>query len=303
MYESLNKLHQCVINGILDPLIIEAAQRNLNFIGECEVLDFKQQLPVSTYEYAKITRDLIAMHNSYGGFLVFGIREIDKDRTFEIIGIANEKINIAKIRDLIKSYTGSELRIHANSVAINGKNLDILFIAKRGKNENPVKFIRNGPEEKPGKLCFKKGDVVFREIQTNSLAELSDHYEFLYSPRHPPSIELSIKEFNENSPLEHNLPDRSLVCSKFIGRLEILGDLWTWLADDFSRVRLIAGEGGLGKTSLAYRFAEAVASVRVKPFEKVVWLTAKKDSLSRLKTLIAITIRSTLKMPFRCSKQ
>jgi len=48
------------------------------------------------------------------------------------------------------------------------------------------------------------------------------------------------------------------------------------LADDFARVRLIAGEGGLGKTSLAYRFAEEVATRRVKPFEQVVWLTAKK---------------------------
>jgi hypothetical protein len=52
--------------------------------------------------------------------------------------------------------------------------------------------------------------------------------------------------------------------------------LWAWLADDFSRVRLIAGEGGLGKTSLAYKFAEEMASRRVKPFEKIVWLTAKK---------------------------
>ena len=41
-------------------------------------------------------------------------------------------------------------------------------------------------------------------------------------------------------------------------------------------MRLIAGEGGLGKTSLAYRFAEEIASRRVKPFEQIVWITAKK---------------------------
>ena len=117
----------------------------------------------------------------------------------------------------------------------------------------------HGREEKPGKLCFKRGDVVFRRIESNAVAQRPEDYDFLYSSRRPPSIELTPADAIDDDPLEHNLPDRDFVCSRFVGRSDDLGDLWTWLADDFSRVRLIAGEGGLGKTSLAYRFVEAVS--------------------------------------------
>jgi len=114
-------------------------------------------------------------------------------------------------------------------------------------------------------------------MESNAIAEQADDYDFLYSARRPPSIEMSLTGFGNEEPLEHNLPDRTFICSRFVGRKDYLYNLWTWLEDDFSRVRLIAGEGGLGKTSLAYRFAEEVASRRIKPYEQVVWLTAKKQ--------------------------
>ncbi|MDN3923228.1 ATP-binding protein [Roseateles violae] len=276
MSENVIRLHKCVLAGVLDSSILSAVQVDATALQECEVLDFKQQAPTTDLEYAKTARDLVALHNSYGGFLVFGVREIERDRAFELIGVVPGSVQIGKLRDLARAYTGSELRIQASSKVLDGKCLEIVWIAKRSVGESPVKFTKNGPEEKPGKLCFKRGDVVFRRIESNAVAQLPDDYDFLYSPRRPPSIELSATDFSDEDPLEHNLPDRVLVCSKFVGRREVLGDLWTWLADDFSRVRLIAGEGGLGKTSLAYRFAEEVASRRVKPFEQVVWLTAKK---------------------------
>lgn len=276
MSENVVRLHKCVLAGALDPSILGAIHADAAALQECEVLDFKQQVPISDFEYAKTARDLVALHNSYGGFLVFGVGETEKDRAFELIGVAPTSINIGKLRDLTRTYTGSELRMQVSSMEIEGKCLEIVWIAKRSIGESPIKFAKNGPEEKPGKPCFKRGDVVFRRIENNAVAQLPDDYDFLYSPRRPPSIELSATDFPDEDPLEHNLPDRALVCSKFVGRREVLGELWAWLSDDFSRVRLIAGEGGLGKTSLAYRFAEEVASRRVKPFGQVVWLTAKK---------------------------
>lgn len=276
MSEYVIRLHKCVFAGVLDPTILSSIQVDPTALHECEVLDFKQQAPATDLEYAKTVRDLVALHNSYGGFLVFGVSEAEKDRAFEIVGVVPGSVQINKLRDLTRAYTGCDLRIQPSSPLIDGKCLEIVWIAKRSVGESPVKFAKNGPEEKPGKLCFKRGDVVFRRIESNAVAQLPDDYDFLYSARRPPSIELAVTDFSVDDPLEHNLPDRVLVCSKFVGRREVLGDLWTWLADDFSRVRLIAGEGGLGKTSLAYRFAEEVASRRVKPFEQVVWLTAKK---------------------------
>lgn len=276
MSEAVVRLHRCVAVGNIDAAILAEIRQDKESVQECEVLDFKQQLPQSDFEYAKLVRDLLALHNSYGGFLVFGVREIDKDRAFELVGVEPGGINVGKIRDMARAYTGADLRIAANSQKIEGHNVEIIWVGKRSVGDTPVKFARNGPEEKPKQLCFKRGDVVFRRIQGNAVASQPEDYEFLFSNRRPPSIELLPEEGSTEDPLEHNLPDRALVCSRFVGRRDDLGDLWTWLADDFSRVRLIAGEGGLGKTSLAYRFAEEVASRRVKPFEQIVWITAKK---------------------------
>ncbi|WP_265299166.1 RNA-binding domain-containing protein [Verminephrobacter eiseniae] len=276
MTELVAQMHRCVATSTLDPNIIGALQNDKGAVQECEVLDFKQQLPDGDFEYAKLVRDLLALHNSYGGFIVFGVRETEKDRAFEIVGVQQSGIHIGKLRDMARAYLGTDLRISVSAHALDGRHVEAVWVAKRSIGDSPLKFAKNGPEEKPGKPCFKRGEVVFRRIESNAIAQHPDDYDFLYSTRRPPSIELSLETYATHDPLEHSLPDRALVCSRFVGRRDDLGDLWSWLADDFSRVRLIAGEGGLGKTSLAYRFAEEVASRRVKPFEQVVWLTAKK---------------------------
>ena len=276
MSEIVAQLHRCVLTGVLDFSIFGDLAISTPAIQECEVLDFKQQLPESDSEYAKTVRDAVALHNSYGGFLVFGVRETEKDRAFEIVGVQQNGILASKLRDMARSYLGSDLRVSVSSQTLVGKNVEVVWVAKRSMGDSPMKFAKNGPDDKPGKPCFKRGDVVFRRIDSNAIAQYPDDYDFLYSARRPPSIELTSADLSDGDPLAHNLPDRALVCSRFVGRRDDLGDLWAWLADDFSRVRLIAAEGGLGKTSLAYRFSEEVASRRVKPFEQVVWLTAKK---------------------------
>lgn len=273
---ALNELHTATLDGELTSYIFDELVKNPTFVRECEVLDVKRQLPDGDFEYAKAVRDLVSLHNSYGGFLIFGVREVVKDRELEIIGVDKDVLNVGQIRDTIRSYTGTDIRIKPIALAIENLHLEALWVVKRGLGERPVRFIKNGPEEKPGKLAFKKNDVVFRRIDNNAVAKEPEDYDFLFSERKPPSLELILKEADIGDPLEHNLPDRSVVCSNFVGRGEDVGDLWTWLADDFSRVRLIAGEGGLGKTSLAYHFSESLASRRVKPYTKVVWLTAKE---------------------------
>lgn len=276
MSEGVAQLHRCVEVGELTIDVLSKVMAGASSAKECEVLDFKRQLPQSDLEYAKTLRDLVAFHNSYGGFLVFGIDEPVKDRQFAVVGVEGKDINLAKLRDIGKTSLSADLRFASQQITLQGQTLEVLLVSKRSFGEQPVRFLKNGPEASPGKPCFKRNDVVFRRIDSNGVAQTADDYEFLYSQRRPPSLELSFRDTQEGVPLDHNLPDRALVCSHFVGRKEGLGDLWTWLADGFSRVRLIAGEGGLGKTSLAYHFVEEVASRRVKPFEQVVWLTAKE---------------------------
>jgi len=276
MRDVIARIHRCVAVGELDKAILDELHTCGTAVHECEVLDFKQQLPDSDFEYAKTVRDVVALHNSYGGFLVFGVREIEKDRSFELVGVEENKLHVAKLRDLARSYLGRDLRITPFGMSVGGVHLDGVWVAKRSFGENPVRFVKNGPEEKPGKPCFRKNEIVFRRLESNGVAQAPEDFDFLFSARRPPSLELSAEEIVNEEPLDHNLPDRAFICSRFVGRKTDIGELWKWLADDFSRVRLIAGEGGLGKTSLAYRFSEEMVSRAVKPFERVVWLTAKE---------------------------
>jgi hypothetical protein len=272
---TLLDLHRSVEGGSLDAPLLRRVVGDLSLLNECEVIDFKRQLPASDTEYAKAMRDIVALHNSYGGYLIFGVDEVAKDRTFKLVGVDQSALHLQKIRDGIRAYASVDLRVKGFGLEVDGICLYGLWVAKRVAGELPVRFQRNGPDDKPGKPIFKRGDVVFRRIESNDVAKSAEDFDFLFSERKPPSLELS-ENVGAGEALENNLPDRAIVCAKFIGRKDDIGDLWAWLADDFSRVRLIAGQGGLGKTSLAYRFSEEVAVRSLKPFNKVVWLTAKK---------------------------
>ena len=273
--ELVTRLHNAAAVGQLNCEVFKNLPAHPACVKECEVLDFKRQLPRDDLEYEYVIRDLIALHNSYGGFIVFGVGELSKDREFEIVGVGADELKIAKIRDLLRSRSGRDIRCEISSLNIHAQRLEAVWVAKREIGEHPVRFIRNGPHV-DNKPIFKKGQVVFRRLQSNAVAEGAEDFDFLHSERRPPSLQFPNERTDFGELIENNLPDRAFICPKFVGREDDIGDLWKWLDDDFSRVRLIAGEGGLGKTSLAYRFAEQVSVRRIKPFFKVVWLTAKR---------------------------
>jgi len=77
-------------------------------------------------------------------------------------------------------------------------------------------------------------------------------------------------------PLERQLPPRESIVIGFVGRREEMNDLWKWFSDPVSRKWALAGEGGKGKSALAYNFALAVAMEAPQPFQTVFWLSAKR---------------------------
>ncbi len=77
-------------------------------------------------------------------------------------------------------------------------------------------------------------------------------------------------------PLESQLPQREAIVIDFIGRKKEKKDLWEWFKDPVSRRWALSGEGGKGKSALAYNFALEVKFEAPQPFQTVFWLTAKK---------------------------
>jgi hypothetical protein len=77
-------------------------------------------------------------------------------------------------------------------------------------------------------------------------------------------------------PLEDQLPHRESIVMDFIGRDKEIDELWRWFSDPVSRRWALAGEGGKGKSALAYNFGLEVKFKAPQPFQAVFWLSAKK---------------------------
>ena len=71
------------------------------------------------------------------------------------------------------------------------------------------------------------------------------------------------------------LPPRESIAQMFVGRQSELAELNDWLADQFGRLWVLAGDGGKGKTAIAYEFAVATVQDPPSSLEIVIWLSAK----------------------------
>jgi tetratricopeptide (TPR) repeat protein len=77
-------------------------------------------------------------------------------------------------------------------------------------------------------------------------------------------------------PLEDCLPPRESIVINFVGRDREMDELREWFSDPVSRRWALAGEGGKGKTALAYNFAFEIKMKAPPPYQTVLWLSAKR---------------------------
>lgn len=83
------------------------------------------------------------------------------------------------------------------------------------------------------------------------------------------------------SPLEDRLPPQEAIVTDFIGRNKETKALWNWFNNPNNRLWVLVGDGGKGKTSLAYRFAIDVKNKAPEPFQAVLWMTAKRKRFTQ----------------------
>lgn len=81
---------------------------------------------------------------------------------------------------------------------------------------------------------------------------------------------------------ENNLPPKDPGLVEFVGRANYLLDLWAWLVDRHSPVKVLTALGGTGKTSIAYEFSRQIISTPPAWMSKLVWLTAKSQTFSAI---------------------
>lgn len=79
----------------------------------------------------------------------------------------------------------------------------------------------------------------------------------------------------ESPSIVRRLPSEDSIYQEFVGRGTILTDLATCFAKPDSRRCLLAGDGGKGKSAVAYRFAQNLSRTPGR-FQLIVWLSAKR---------------------------
>ena len=116
------------------------------------------------------------------------------------------------------------------------------------------------------RICSKFDSQAVEELAAlKSRLYLERPTDFGHYETEPPSLQ----------PIQASLPARESISPQFIGRREELARLNEWLLDPSSRVWLLAGDGGKGKTAIAYQFANLVQQQSPEPFEFIIWLSAK----------------------------
>lgn len=275
--DAKRKISQQIELGRLDKSIIDTIFDDEGFLPiEGSLLDYKRDLPKTTADYLKTIKHIQAFHNTYGGYLVYGAEEVEKDSIIVPKYTTLDDLDAKKIRDICRENFTNPIEIQTQKFPLDfkggTKEVVVVQIPKRGSSE-PVACKKDGAAE--GKIIFKKDNYLIRDGDNTINVTSPPHWKLLYGNRKNPFISIDCPT-GPIKLLSNNLPDRSFICQNFIGRHEVLERLYTWLSDDFSCVRVLAGEGGLGKTSIAFEFAYDVAREHLGNAEAVLWFTAKK---------------------------
>lgn len=285
IFERRRQIAEAINTGSLDRAVVDLLLEDGTFNEEeSPYWDYKIELPsppIDGSESSKetysaksneIVKDCVAFYNSFGGYIVAGIRDSDK----KIVGFSSS-FDATDINKKIFSATGHSVEtvykeIDVSDVEI-GTSLGLLFIPQRVSSVNPAQFKKDAPRSN-GKPAYRARTFYMRERDICRNAETPEDFEFLYGSRkNSPSSILPNR-------IESNLPAREADFDGLIGRDAELLALWGWLSDVFNPIKIICGLGGLGKTSLAYTFAERLLTSSATDFDRLIWLSAKEHTFS-----------------------
>lgn len=243
---------------------------------ESVLWDYKAEFDDSAHGQKKTLKSIVSLYNTYGGYIIYGISEKIKDSEFVVVGVQSNHIDQQKLRGQFDKYFGKRIPLLYQEIKIKvndeEKLIGLLFIPKRKNSERSLAPIMDAADEK-SKFILEKNTVYFRSEDECKKVVSTDDFIFISSPR----------VFGEQSSqyripsvfIDHNLPDKSFICPIFVGRFGILNELWAWLADELQHSKVLAADGGKGKTSIAYEFCQLLITTRVEGIEQIIWLTAK----------------------------
>jgi len=160
-----------------DPLSEKSMISLINYSEEDSFVDYKVDFdPLSEKAWLGITIDILAFHNTFGGFLVFGV----EDASFNKKGLQNNILSILcdtnRILQKINRFIEPAIsRIRSKKIIIDGLYFAIIYIP----DSNDVTFMikKDGSFKYPSgedKIVFRKGTTYIRRSAGNHLVDSRD---------------------------------------------------------------------------------------------------------------------------------
>lgn len=163
--------------ALFDPVVVEPELsplkvRELLTLGrESAKLDFKRGYdPSSTAEKVEIVKDLVAMANTAGGYIVVGVAD---DGT--LIGLSHadsQVIDEATVRAQVAGYTAASIPLFVdNKVEDDGKRYVVITVLPVAGTIAVMETVGN----RPGKgAAFRAGDVLVRHGSASEVWNQAD---------------------------------------------------------------------------------------------------------------------------------
>lgn len=273
------------VTGNSNLLQMVTRERLIEFLrihGESDEHDFKETVDLKGKEArAECARDVLAfMNTDGGGHIVFGVQ----DKSFEPVGLDPKiELDTTKLHNALTAYIDGKLSLVAAVYEINGTEIDttnwtgsrrfgIVYIARRPGIARPK--VDAAFPDTSGKMVqvLQVSNIFVRRGAQSVLANTAD-LERLF---HGVDAISDDRDDNIPTPLVTSLPSAEEVTTHFVGRRAELEQLREWLDDPQSRLRLLAGDGGKGKSAIAYQFATRTVAKPPTGLEGALWVSAKR---------------------------
>jgi len=159
-----------VASAEFDPIVVEAQlteQKVGELLGrkrESAKLDYKSDYdPEQRRDVVELTKDIVAMANTAGGYLVIGMGDAGEAIGLPVESVA--KLDEAKIRAQVHAYIGTPIELFLDKTIIqNGTRYPIITVLRSPRS--PVVFQKDGQysvgSHSKTKTVFRAGDVFVR---------------------------------------------------------------------------------------------------------------------------------------------
>jgi hypothetical protein len=262
------------LDSLISPLL--SADNNTFAHQETTYFDYKDSFPFSNSDdyFEAIVRLVCAFNNTYGGFIIFGVH--DKNHTG---GHNKVSVNIERFNNRLRTSLNNSVICKHHHAETPAGDIDIVMVPKRPMGV-PLTRISNpiADKNRVNRIWLRRGHEVLR-------AESKD-IPFLYANRDDFGDQ---ERYARSSTVAHALPPSPATLHQFIGRIDVLDALFSWLIHSEDPRCFLHGSGGFGKSTIAYQFANIVANSGAelsifgdKRIDRVLFLSAKEKYLDTI---------------------